>query len=133
MIPHFTGPQERTSLLALGSSQSGKTSSALMSNLLNWLGPCVCVSTKSSELSESIGVRRQLGQCTVLDLRTTAHELPFGAKRVRFSPINGCHDWQFSLEMASQMIGALSTDGAAAEFFASRARSILAPARMRQR
>ncbi len=86
---------ERTSVLVVGPTQTGKTSGLAIPALLEWDGPIIATSIKDDLVRDTIDHRSSVGRVFVLD--PTAGT---GIPRTTWSPLTGCETWQGALERA---------------------------------
>ncbi|HUY98649.1 MAG TPA: type IV secretory system conjugative DNA transfer family protein [Verrucomicrobiae bacterium] len=95
----------RNGALALGTTQSGKTTSILIPNALAWAGSLVTTSTKTDVLLATVARRQRLGRTYVLDLfgELPPEQTPPGLVRVRYTPPEGCEDWDVALDRCMAM------------------------------
>jgi type IV secretion system protein VirD4 len=119
------------SVLVLGPPRSGKTSSLVVPNILASPGPVVSTSTKPDVLEATAASRGRRGECMLYDPSATV-EPPPGVRRVRWSPVPVCIDWDDACKMARALVETTKTVGAstsAAEsnHWRERAGALLAP------
>jgi type IV secretion system protein VirD4 len=112
------------SLVVVGPTQSGKTTSLAVPAILGWRGPVVAASVKSDLLRHTLGVRARGGRVWCID--------PTGCSGVpadTWSPVIGCHDWRRAGRVASDLCEAAKADGTTAdgEFWYATAAKLLAP------
>ncbi len=86
---------ERTSVLVVGPTQTGKTSGFAIPALLEWDGPIIATSIKDDLVRDTIDHRQSIGRVFVLD--PTAGT---GIPRTTWSPLTGCETWQGAIERA---------------------------------
>ncbi len=123
-------PAER-SVLVLGPPRSGKTTSLVVPNILASPGPVVSTSTKPDVLEATAASRSRRGECMLYDPNATV-EPPPGVRRVRWSPVPLCTDWDDASKMARAMVRTTrprgELDGAVdSNHWRERAESLLAP------
>ena len=123
--PAFASPQH--AVLVLGPPRSGKTTSLVVPNVLMAGGAVVSTSTKPDVLLATVEERAHVGQCWLFDPAGTVTP-PAGVRRVRWSPIPACADWENALLTVRAMAGArphLSSLESA--HWTERAEALLAP------
>lgn len=112
------------SVLILGPTRSGKTSSLVVPALLSWQGPIVAASVKDDLVGETAAWRRQQGPCFVVD-----PSAPHGELGACFDPVT----LSTSFEAARAMAADLATPPQAAvvsgemAFWSQLAAKLLAP------
>jgi type IV secretion system protein VirD4 len=112
------------SLVVVGPTQSGKTSSLAVPAILGWHGPVVAASVKSDLLRHTLGTRARLGQVWCID--------PTGctdAKASTWSPLTGCAQWREACRASAALCEAAKGEGTTAdgEFWYATAAKLLAP------
>jgi type IV secretion system protein VirD4 len=117
--------EARHSVLVLGPTQSGKTSSLAIPALLQWRGVVIATSVKRDLVDVTAGVRATRGRVWVFDPTGTAGSGPSS----RWSPLAEATTWSGSQRVASWMVEATPTraglsDGA---FWYQAATKLLAP------
>ena len=124
----FTGPER--SVLVLGPSRSGKTSSLVTPYILLWSGAVVTTSTKPDVLRATAPSRGERGWPLLYDPSGSV-EPPRGVERVGWSPVNAAVEWDGALAVGSAMIGAARGHGrdigSSGDHWSERAASLLAP------
>jgi type IV secretory pathway TraG/TraD family ATPase VirD4 len=119
----LTTPQ-RESVLILGPTQSGKTSSLVLPALLTWEGPLVAASVKDDLVRESRKWRTAQGPVAVLD--------PSGVTdpdRIAFDPVVMSTTWQRAQSVAASLMEASFSEQATVEsqFWSHLATKFLSP------
>lgn len=112
------------SLVVVGPTQSGKTTSLAVPAVLAWRGPVLAASVKSDLMHRTIGTRSRRGCVWCID--------PTGAttaRRSTWSPLSTCTDWHQASRVASDLCEAAKGDGTSAdgEFWYATAAKLLAP------
>ncbi|MBV8300735.1 MAG: type IV secretory system conjugative DNA transfer family protein [Candidatus Dormibacteraeota bacterium] len=97
-----------TSVLVIGPTRSGKTSSLVLPNLLEWCGPAVATSTKGELLRLSAGSRQRCGPVYVYD---PTGDSSSDAPRVTWSPLAGCDDLDHAWRVAAWLCAGLQSGG----------------------
>ena len=92
--------------LALGPPRSGKTRGIIIPNVAAWEGPVLVTSTRRDVLDATAAWRAQRGTVWLFDPLVTVDPLPEGARRLVWSPLRGCSDW----DTARQRAEALAVD-----------------------
>ena len=112
------------SLVVVGPTQSGKTTSLAVPAILGWQGPVLAASVKSDLLRHTLGTRSRLGQVWCVDPTGCT-----GARVSTWSPLNGCRQWRDACRAAAALCEAAKGDGtsADAEFWYATAAKLLAP------
>ncbi len=112
------------SLVVVGPTQSGKTTSLAVPAILGWQGPVLAASVKSDLLRHTLGTRARLGQVWCVDPTGCT-----GARVSTWSPLNGCRQWRDACRAAAELCEAAKGDGttADAEFWYATAAKLLAP------
>jgi type IV secretory pathway TraG/TraD family ATPase VirD4 len=123
----FSGAQR--SVLALGPTRSGKTSSLLIPNVLLSSCAVVTTSTKDDVLRATSDRRRDAGHVLLFDPSGTV-ECPRDVRRVGWSPVHAATTWDASVLTADSMVDAArlrARGSGAADHWTERARTLLAP------
>ena len=112
------------SLVVVGPTQSGKTTSLAVPAILGWRGPVVAASVKSDLLRDTVAARQRRGQVWCID--------PTGCTGVpasSWSPVPGCTDWRHACRVAADLCETAKVDGTTAdgEFWYATAAKLLAP------
>src|SRR5271163_4347605 len=112
------------SLVVVGPTQSGKTTSLAVPAILGWRGPVLAASVKSDLLRHTLGTRARLGQVWCIDPTGCT-----GARASTWSPLTGCSEWREACRAAAQLCEAAKSDGTTAdgEFWYATAAKLLAP------
>ena len=114
--------------LVLGPPRSGKTTALAVPNVLAAPGAVTATSTKPDLLVATVGSRRELGRCWLLDPSGTL-QAPDGVTRLRWSPVVSAVSWDESLVLARAMTGAARPHGRTGDsaHWTERAEALLAP------
>jgi type IV secretion system protein VirD4 len=123
----WSGPER--SVLVLGPSRSGKTTSLIIPNVLAAPGAVVSTSTKPDVLWATAPARQSQGATLLYDPSGSV-EPPPGVVRVGWSPVNGSDDWERAMLTADSMIRANNRLGSPSngdEHWSERATSLLGP------
>ncbi len=126
----FTGPER--SVMVLGPSRSGKTSSLVIPNLLLAEGPVVSTSTKPEVMVATAAHRSSSGWAYLYD-PSGEIECPNGVERIGWSPITTAGKWDTAVQTANAMVSATHPTmgsllhGGANQHWAERASALLAP------
>ncbi len=115
---------EGRSAMVLGPTRSGKTTSIIVPNVLGHAGPVVSTSTKSELVELTADARSSIGDCLVFD-PTGLAELPPHARRIGWSPISGCSDWDVAMANAWAMTKAAGQRAITNDHWSERAGSLL--------
>jgi type IV secretory pathway TraG/TraD family ATPase VirD4 len=107
----------RESILVLGPTQSGKTTSLAAPALRDWPGPAVGTS-----------VKRDLVELTSSRPRPTWTFDPTSTSSATWSPLGGCRSWRRAQQVASWLVGAARPPGTDRDaFWYQSASKLLAP------
>jgi type IV secretion system protein VirD4 len=112
------------SLVVVGPTQSGKTTSLAVPAILRWRGPVVAASVKSDLLRHTLAPCRARGRVWCIDpLGNT------GMQASTWSPLPACHDWRGACRVAADLCETAKADGTTAdgEFWYATAAKLLAP------
>jgi type IV secretion system protein VirD4 len=99
----FVTTDPRQWLLVLGPSQKGKTAGVFIPGVVMHNGAVVSTSTKPDVLGATFPARRRLGRCWVFDPSRTV-ELPAGAERLQWSPVQAAGSWDAAMAIADAMV-----------------------------
>lgn len=112
------------SLVVIGPTQSGKTTSLAVPAILGWRGPVLAASVKSDLLRHTLGTRVRLGQVWCIDPTGCT-----GARASVWSPLTACGQWREACRAASELCEAAKSEGTTAdgEFWYATAAKLLAP------
>jgi type IV secretion system protein VirD4 len=112
------------SLVVVGPTQSGKTTSLAVPAILGWRGPVLAASVKSDLLRHTLGTRARLGQVWCIDPTGST-----GARASSWSPLTGCDEWREACRSAADLCEAAKSEGTTAdgEFWYATAGKLLAP------
>jgi type IV secretion system protein VirD4 len=92
--------EPRASVLAVGPSQSGKTTGVVVPALLEWAGPALSTSVKSDVVHDTYAARAARGEVLVFD-PTGCTGLP----HTPWSPLAAAGDWEGARRMAARLLG----------------------------
>jgi type IV secretion system protein VirD4 len=92
--------QQRASVLALGPSQSGKTTGLVVPALLEWAGPALSTSVKSDVVHDTLAARANRGEVHVFD-PTGCTQLP----HTPWSPVAAARSWEGARRTAARLLG----------------------------
>jgi len=92
--------EARSSVLAIGPSQSGKTTGVVIPALLEWDGPVLSTSIKSDVLHHTHAARAAKGQVAVFD--PTASTL---MAHTAWSPLHASRTWEGARRTAARLLG----------------------------
>jgi type IV secretion system protein VirD4 len=112
------------SLVVIGPTQSGKTTSLAVPAILDWSGPVLAASVKSDLLRDTVVHRNRVGRIWCID--------PTGSTGIppsSWSPLVGCVDWRHACRVAADLCETAKSDGLTAdgEFWYATAAKLLAP------
>jgi type IV secretion system protein VirD4 len=112
------------SLVVVGPTQSGKTTSLAVPAILGWRGPVVAASVKGDLLRHTLGARARRGRVWCIDPTGCT-----GARSSAWSPLTGCAEWHRSGRVAADLCDAAKADGTTpdGEFWYATAAKMLAP------
>jgi type IV secretory pathway TraG/TraD family ATPase VirD4 len=112
------------SVLVIGPTQSGKTSSIVVPALLSWEGPVLAASVKDDLVRETAAWRRRAAEVGILDPGTPDRPLS-----VRFDPVAMAGDWRGARRIARALCeaGPGELAGSDASFWGQLASKLLAP------
>jgi type IV secretion system protein VirD4 len=129
VLPGLTRPlglatEPAQSVVVVGPTQSGKTTSVAVPAILGWPGPVVAASVKSDLLRDTVRDRTARGRVWCVDPTGST-----GARASRWSPLSGCADWARAVRVAHDLCDTAKTDGLTAdgEFWYATAAKLLAP------
>lgn len=123
--PVFTGYEHAA--LVIGPPRSGKTTSVVIPALTLWPGPAVATSTKADILNVTTLHRSKTGRVWVWDPTGTV-TLPTGATALRWSPLQGCADWDTAIERAWMLTASARPNPTPeGQHWTERAAALLAP------
>ena len=122
--PSGVAAEPAQSLVVVGPTQSGKTTSLAVPAILGWRGPVVAASVKGDLLRHTLGACARRGRVWCID--------PTGCSGVSadtWSPVIGCGEWRRAGRVASDLCEAAKVDGTTAdgEFWYATAAKLLAP------
>ena len=112
------------SLVVVGPTQSGKTTSLAVPAILNWTGPVLAASVKTDLLRDTQAVRARRGRVWRIDPTGCS-----GAAGDEWSPLADCADWRRACATTTDLCQASRADGTTAdgEFWYATAAKLLAP------
>ena len=112
------------SVVVVGPTQSGKTTSLAVPAILGWCGPVVAASVKGDLLRDTRGTRARLGRVWCIDPTASS-----GAPADAWSPLTGCAQWREACRVAADLCDAAKADGTTSdgEFWYATAAKLLAP------
>ena len=93
--------EERQSVIAIGPTQSMKTTGLAIPALLEWEGPVIATSVKSDLLRDTLEMRQTLDDVWVYDPTSSTSSGCSG-----WSPLATCRTWQGAQKTASWLAGA---------------------------
>ena len=122
--PAGIAAERAQSLVVVGPTQSGKTTSLAVPAILGWCGPVLAASVKSDLLRHTLGARARHGRVWCID--------PTGCTGTRpstWSPLTGCAQWHQACRAAADLCEAAKADGTTADgdFWYATAAKMLAP------
>jgi type IV secretion system protein VirD4 len=112
-------------VIAIGPTQSGKTTGLAIPAILEWEGPVIATSVKSDLLRDTLEMRQSLDDVWVYDPTSSTSSGCSG-----WSPLATCRTWQGAQKTASWLAGAApsgSTGMSDAEFWYQASAKLLAP------
>jgi type IV secretion system protein VirD4 len=112
------------SLVVVGPTQSGKTTSLAVPAILGWRGPVVAASVKSDLLRHTLGACTRRGRVWCIDPTGST-----GTRADTWSPLVGCSEWRRACRVAADLCDSARADGTTAdgEFWDATATKLLAP------
>jgi type IV secretion system protein VirD4 len=112
------------SLVVVGPTQSGKTTSLAVPAILGWRGPVLAASVKSDLLRDTRRQCARRGRVWCIDPTGCT-----GEPASSWSPLTDCHDWRSASRAAAELCEAARSDGTTAdgEFWYATAAKLLAP------
>ena len=112
------------SLVVVGPTQSGKTTSLAVPAILGWRGPVLAASVKSDLLRHTLGACARRGRVWCIDPTGVT-----GARPSTWSPLTGCAEWRRACRVAADLCEAAKADGTTpdGEFWYATAAKLLAP------
>jgi len=112
------------SLVVVGPTQSGKTSSLAVPAILGWAGPVLAASVKSDLLRDTVGERAKRGTVWCIDPTGST-----GAPAARWSPLGDCVRWAGACRVAFDLCEATKGEATTSdgEFWYAVAAKHLAP------
>lgn len=116
-------------MLVLGPPRSGKTSGLVVPTVLAADGPVVSTSTKPDVLTATARARAGVGECLLFDPSGTVPDVA-GVRRIRWSPVTACRQWDDALLVARALVSAArgaGRDVSTTDHWQERAEALLAP------
>jgi type IV secretion system protein VirD4 len=112
------------SLVVVGPTQSGKTTSLAVPAILGWRGPVLAASVKSDLLRHTMGRCARRGRVWCIDPTGST-----GAPASSWSPLTACREWRGATRAAAELCEAARGEGTTAdgEFWYATAAKLLAP------
>ncbi len=112
------------SLVVVGPTQSGKTTSLAVPAILGWPGPVLAASVKTDLLRDTHAARAGRGRVWRIDPTGCT-----GAAGDEWSPLGDCGDWRRACAVSTDLCQAARADGTSAdgEFWYATAAKLLAP------
>lgn len=112
------------SLVVIGPTQSGKTTSLAVPAILSWPGPVLAASVKTDLLRTTQVARAAKGRVWRIDPTGCT-----GAPGDEWSPLSGCEEWRHAVATTTDLCQAAKADGTTAdgEFWYANAAKLLAP------
>ena len=101
-VKRLVATEARHSVLVLGPTQSGKTSSLAIPALLEWEGPALATSVKDDLARHTAGWRAERGQVWIFDPTAGSGLGPLS----RWSPLALCDSWAGAQRTASWLVDA---------------------------
>ncbi len=122
--PAAIATERAQSLVVVGPTQSGKTTSLAVPAILGWRGPVLAASVKSDLLRHTLGACARRGRVWCIDPTGST-----GARPSTWSPLTGCSEWHRSCRVAADLCEGAKTDGTTpdGEFWYATAAKMLAP------
>jgi type IV secretion system protein VirD4 len=122
--PVLVGAEQAQSVVVVGPTQSGKTTSLALPAILDWEGPVVAASVKSDLLRHTQAWRNERGRIWCIDPTGAT-----GARASTWSPLTPCGAWDAARRVASDLAESAKADGTTAdgEFWYAMAAKLLAP------
>lgn len=123
--PVFSGYEHAA--LVIGPPRSGKTTAVVVPAVALWPGPAVVTSTKADILRVTTRHRSRTGKVWLWDPTGTT-PLPDGVERLRWSPLQGCADWDTAIDRAWMLTASARPNATGdSEHWTERASALLAP------
>lgn len=115
---------ERTSLMVVAPTRTGKSSRVVVPNLLRWDGPAVATSVKRDVYDLTVNRRRTFGPVSLFDPTGAT-----GLASMRWSPLLSSRDFPSATQTASWLADAAAVEdkGDSARFWETLATKFLAP------
>jgi type IV secretion system protein VirD4 len=122
--PSGVASEPAQSVVVVGPTQSGKTTSLAVPAILNWPGPVLAASVKSDLLRHTLTPRNARGRVWCIDPTGST-----GVPSSPWSPLTDCGDWHRACRMAADLSETAKGDGTTAdgEFWYATAAKLLAP------
>jgi type IV secretion system protein VirD4 len=112
------------SVLVVGPSQSGKTTSLAIPAVLDWAGPVLATSVKTDLVRDTIECRSSIGEVAVFDPTAVT-----GLETIGWSPLSGAGTWAGARRVADSLCSVGRRDGAIedASYWYAAAERLIAP------
>ena len=121
--PITVAAEPAQSVVVVGPTQSGKTTSLAVPAILGWEGPVLAASVKSDLLRHTWRSRDARGRVWCIDPTGST-----GAPASQWSPLTACGQWHQACRVASDLSDSARADGTAeGEFWYATAAKLLAP------
>ncbi|HEY6472909.1 MAG TPA: type IV secretory system conjugative DNA transfer family protein [Acidimicrobiales bacterium] len=122
--PTGVAAESAQSLVVIGPTQSGKTTSLAVPAILSWPGPVLAASVKTDLLRVTQVARAGRGRVWRIDPTGCT-----GAPGDEWSPLSGCGEWRRAVATTTDLCQAAKADGTTAdgEFWYANAAKLLAP------
>ncbi len=91
--------EERSSVMVVGPSQSGKTSGLVVPAILEWAGPVLSTSIKSDVVHDTHAARAQRGEVRIFD-----PTLSSGLAHTPWSPVAASRSWEGARRTAARLL-----------------------------
>jgi type IV secretion system protein VirD4 len=128
-VPGITRPvgvatEPAQSVVVVGPTQSGKTTSLAVPAILGWEGPVLAASVKSDLLRDTLGHRNAAGRVWCIDPTGST-----GMPLTQWTPLTDCGHWPNALRVASDLSESAKAEGPAVDgdFWHATAAKMLAP------
>jgi type IV secretion system protein VirD4 len=122
--PAVVAAERAQSVVVVGPTQSGKTTSLAVPAILAWEGPVLAASVKSDLLRATRSQRFDRGRVWCIDPTGST-----GERSNTWSPLRSCSDWAGARRMAADLAETAKADGTTSdgEFWYATAAKLLAP------
>jgi len=124
ITPALVAAERAQSVVVVGPTQSGKTTSLAVPAILAWEGPVVAASVKSDLLRDTRRHRNGRGRVWCIDPTGST-----GARASTWTPLTRCGEWAEARRTAADLTESARTEGTTAdgEFWYATAAKLLAP------